>query len=451
MSHLTISYEPVAQLLPRAGNPRTHSKKQIGQIAQSIRHFGFTNPVLLDERRGIIAGHGRVEAAKLLGLETVPTVCLRDMSEADIRAYVIADNKLAENAGWDRNLLALEFQYLSELELDFDLTLTGFELPEIDIALGELAIGAAEGEPDPADIVPEPGSGDPVTRLGDVWHIGPHRLICGDSTQRDTYDRLLGAVRAQMVFTDPPYNVRIDGHVCGSGAVQHREFAMASGEMSSAQFTGFLAAVFNQLAAFAVDGSIHFQCMDWRHMGEMLDAGAAYTELKNLCVWSKTNGGMGSLYRSQHELVFVFKSGTAPHINNVELGRHGRYRTNVWTYAGVNSFGNNQSDLALHPTVKPTAMVRDAILDCSHRKGVVLDAFSGSGTTLIAAHQTGRLGYGIELDPLYCDVILRRMKLVLGLEARLGDGGSTFDEVALAREGDKTASAVNEGDRGAAA
>jgi DNA modification methylase len=452
MSHLTIIYEPVSQLVPRVGNPRTHSKKQVGQIAQSIRHFGFTNPVLLDERRGIIAGHGRVEAAKLLGLEMVPTVCLRDMSEADIRAYVMADNKLAENAGWDRNLLALEFQYLSELELDFDLTLTGFELPEIDIALGELAIGLTEGKPDPADSVPVSGSGEPVTRLGDVWHIGPHRLICGDSTRRDTYERLLGAVRAQMVFTDPPYNVRIDGHVCGSGAVQHREFAMASGEMSSAQFTGFLTAACNQLAAFAVDGSIHFQCMDWRHMREMLDAGAAaYTELKNLCVWSKTNGGMGSLYRSQHELVFVFKSGTAPHVNNVELGRHGRYRTNVWSYAGVNSFGNNQSDLALHPTVKPAAMVRDAILDCSHRKGVVLDAFSGSGTTLIAAHQTGRIGYGIELDPLYCDVILRRMKLVLGLEARLGDGGSTFDEVTLAREGDRTVGAATEGDRGAAA
>jgi DNA modification methylase len=451
MSHLKIAYEPVSTLTPRARNPRTHSKKQIGQIAQSIRHFGFTNPVLLDEQRGIIAGHGRVEAAKLLGLESVPTVCLRDMSEADIRAYVIADNKLAENAGWDRNLLALEFQYLSELELDFDLTLTGFELPEIDVALGELAIGAESDEPDPADMVPET-AGAPVTRLGDVWHIGPHRLICGDSLQHDTYDRLLGAARAQMVFTDPPYNVPIDGHVCGSGTVQHREFAMASGEMSSEQFAGFLTAAFNQLAAFTVDGSIHFQCMDWRHMREILDAGAAaYTELKNLCVWSKTNGGMGSLYRSQHELVFVFKSGKAPHINNVELGRHGRYRTNVWTYAGVNSFGNNQADLALHPTVKPAAMVRDAILDCSHRKGLVLDSFAGSGTTLIAAQQTGRRGYGIELDPIYCDVILRRMKLVCGLDARLGENGPWFEEVARSREMPAPESDTARKNRGAAA
>lgn len=434
MSHLKIVYEPVSTLTPRAGNPRTHSKKQVGQIAQSIRRFGFTNPVLLDEQRGIIAGHGRVEAAKLLGLDLVPTVCLRDMSEADIRAYVIADNKLAENAGWDRNLLALEFQYLSELELDFDLTLTGFELPEIDIAPGELAIGTGSDEPDPADMVPKP-AGDPVTRLGDIWHVGPHRLICGDSLQRNTYIQLLGAARAQMVFTDPPYNVPIDGHVCGSGTVQHREFAMASGEMSSEQFAGFLTAVFKQLAAFTADGSIHFQCMDWRHMREMLDAGAAaYTELKNLCVWSKTNGGMGSLYRSQHELVFVFKSGKAPHINNVELGRHGRYRTNVWTYAGVNGFGNNQSDLALHPTVKSAAMVRDAILDCSNRKALVLDSFAGSGTTLIAAQQTGRRGYGIELDPIYCDVILRRMKLVCGLAARLGEDGPSFEEVARSRE-----------------
>lgn len=344
MNHLKIVYLPVSALTPRATNPRTHSKKQIAQIAQSIRHFGFTNPALVDERNGIIAGHGRVEAAKLIGLAAVPTVCLRDMSEAEIRAYVIADNKLAENAGWDRALLALEFQYLSELEIDFDLSLTGFELPEIDFALDELRIGADGDAPDPADSVPEPADGTPVTRAGDVWHIGPHRLICGDSLKRETYVQLLGEERAQMVFTDPPYNVPITGHVCGSGAVQHREFAMASGEMSATEFTSFLTAAFRHLAAFSTDGSIHYQCMDWRHMGEILRAGeAAYSELKNVCVWSKTNGGMGSLYRSQHELVFVFKAGKEPHVNNVELGRHGRYRTNVWSYAGVNSFGANQS------------------------------------------------------------------------------------------------------------
>jgi len=452
MNHLKIVYLPVSALTPRATNPRTHSKKQIAQIARSIRHFGFTNPALVDERNGIIAGHGRVEAAKLIGLATVPTVCLRDMSEADIRAYVMADNKLAENAGWDRALLALEFQYLSELDFDFDLSLTGFELPEIDFALDGLRIGADGDASDPADSVPEPADGTPVTRSGDVWHIGSHRLICGDALKSETYVQLLGGERAQMVFTDPPYNVPITGHVCGSGAVRHREFAMASGEMSAAEFTGFLTAAFRHLAAFSSDGSIHYQCMDWRHMGEILRAGeAAYSELKNLCVWSKTNGGMGSLYRSQHELVFVFKAGTAPHVNNVELGRHGRYRTNVWSYPGVNGFGSNRSDLALHPTVKPVALVRDAILDCSNRKDIVLDAFAGSGTTVIASEQTGRRGHAIEIDPIYCDVILRRMKLVCGLDALLGDGGASFEAVATLREAEARQAPSPNADRGAAA
>jgi DNA modification methylase len=241
---------------------------------------------------------------------------------------------------------------------------------------------------------------------------------------------LLGEARAQLVFTDPPYNVPIAGHVGGLGSVQHREFAMASGEMSPSEFTAFLTSVFAHLAEFSVDGSIHFQCMDWRHVNEILHAGRnAYSELKNICIWAKNNGGMGSLYRSQHEFVFVFKSGIEPHINNVELGKHGRYRTNVWNYAGVNSFGNDRSDLALHPTVKPVALVADAIRDCSHRKGIVLDAFAGSGTTLIAAEQTGRRGYAIEIDPLYCDVIIRRLRAVCGLEATLEGTGKSFQEI----------------------
>lgn len=433
MAKLEIIYRAIGDLRPRATNPRTHTKKQLEQIAASIQRFGFTNPVLIDEEDGIIAGHGRVEAAKLIGMAEVPTVRLADMSEADIRAYVIADNRLAENAGWDRELLGLELRYLSELDIDFDVTITGFDPPEIDVLIGELSLdGDAD---DPADAVPEPATGPAVTRSGDIWRIGPHRLICGDATRAETYAALLGEEKAAMVFTDPPYNVPISGHVSGLGNVRHREFAMASGEMSSTEFTDFLTDVFGHLAAFSVDGAIHFQCMDWRHIGEMLAAGdAAYAELKNLCVWAKTNGGMGSLYRSAHELVFVFKSGTAPHVNNVELGRHGRYRTNVWTYAGANSFGaSRDEDLAMHPTVKPVAMVADAILDCSRRKDVVLDAFAGSGTTLVAAHRTGRRGYGIEIDPAYCDVIIHRMRDICGLETLLDADGRSFDQVAAER------------------
>lgn len=432
MTKLSILYQKVDALKPRTNNPRTHSDKQIKQLKSCITRFDFTNPVLVDDNSVIIAGHGRLLAAKELGFTEVPTVRLSGMSEAEIRAYVIADNKLAENAGWDEKLLGIEFQYLAELDIDFDVSITGFELPEIDAFIDKLSLDGEEQ--DPADEPEELLADKAVTKPGDVWIIGNHRLICGDSLKEETYSRLLGNECAQMVFCDAPYNVPINGNVGGLGKIQHREFAMACGEMTEAEFTQFLITVFTLLAQFSVDGSIHYQCMDFRHMSEMLAAGnAAYSELKNLCVWVKNNGGMGALYRSQHELVFVFKSGTGPHINNVALGKHGRYRTNVWEYAGVNSFGANRSDLALHPTVKPTKLVADAILDCSERKAIVLDAFAGSGTTLVAAQKTGRRGYGIEIDPLYCDVIIRRMQKLFGLEAVLEATGKCFEDVELDR------------------
>lgn len=431
MDKLAIVYQPIGALKLRAGNPRTHTQKQIRQIATSIEQFGFTNPVLVDDDNVIIAGHGRREAAALLNQSEVPTIRLSNMTEAQIRTYVIADNRLAELAGWDRTLLGLELQYISELDVTLDPTLTGFELPEIDILIDELSLSNAD---DPADDMPEAISGPPVTRLGDIWQIGKHRLICGDATNAETYRALLDEEKAQMIFTDPPYNVRIGGHVSGLGKLQHREFAMASGEMSKAEFVAFLTTISSHLVANSIDGAIHFQCIDWRHAGEMQIAGEAiYSEHKNTCVWAKTNAGMGSLYRSQHELVFVFKSGSAPHINNIELGRHGRYRTNVWSYAGINSFGKDRDDLKLHPTVKPVALVADAIKDCSHRRGLVLDAFAGSGTTLIAADQTARRGYGIEIDPAFCDVVIRRMAAVCGLQSSLLVTGETFEEVAAAR------------------
>ena len=220
----------------------------------------------------------------------------------------------------------------------------------------------------------------------------------------------MGGERAQMVFTDPPYNVPIQGHVGGSGATKHREFAMASGEMSEAEFIGFLRSSFQNLVEWSSDGSIHFICMDWRHMQEMLTAGEGiYAELKNLIVWVKDNGGMGTFYRSRHELIFAFKNGAAPHINSFELGQHGRYRTNVWQYKGVNTLRAGRMDeLALHPTVKPVQLIADAIKDVSGRGAIVLDLFVGSGSTMIAAHKTGRQAYLCELDTVYCDRIIRR-------------------------------------------
>src|SRR5258708_10674070 len=318
---LSVVYQDVDALKPGAINPRTHSRKQISKMANGVRRVGFINSVLVDDANGIVAGHGRVEAAKVVGLDQVPTVRLSAMSEAEIRAYVIADNRLAEIAGWDRALLGIELQYLTELEIDFDVTVTGFDLPEIDLLIGELSLAANDN--DAADAIVEVAAGPAISRPGDIWRIGNHRLICGDSTKLETYQQLLGDARAQTVFTDPPYNVPISGHVGGLGSIQHREFAMASGEMSQAEFTAFLRSVFGHLATFSVDGAIHFQCMDWRHVSDIMAAGtAAYTALKNIFVCAKNNGGMGSLYRSQHEFVFVFKSGTAPHINNVELGKH---------------------------------------------------------------------------------------------------------------------------------
>jgi len=423
---MKIENTPVRELRPHPNNARTHSKKQLRQIARSIEQFGFCNPVLIDDANQIIAGHGRVEAVKLLGLEAVPTCRLSHLSEAEKRAYILADNKLAEKAGWDKELLAIELQGL--IELDVDVKLTGFETAEIDLILEEAreASGMASG---PEDAASEPLPGPAVSQAGDLWLLGAHRLLCADARQGASYDALLEGAKADFVFTDPPYNVAIDGHVSGLGRVRHREFMMASGEMTELEFTAFLETVFGLLVANSVDGSIHQICMDWRHAWEMLAAGrAAYSELKNLCVWNKSNAGMGSFYRSKHELVFVWKSGTAAHVNNFELGQHGRHRTNVWDYAGVNTMcAGRIEDLVMHPTVKPAGLVADAIKDCSRRGGLVLDPFCGSGTVLIAAERTGRKARTLEIDPLYVDVAVRRWQAFAGKSAILSGSGETFE------------------------
>jgi DNA modification methylase len=424
----------IASLRPYSRNARTHSKKQLKQIAASIERFGFTNPVLVSDDGQIVAGHGRVEAARLLGRKTVPTLALSHLSEAERRAYVLADNKLALNAGWDKEILAIELQAL--LDLEFDVELTGFSLAEIDVVLDEAGEANPDGSDAAEDLVPDV-VGQPVSQSGDLWLLGRHRLLCGDTRGAADMDRLMRGERADLVFTDPPYNVAIDGNVCGLGSVKHREFAFASGEMNSGQFTGFLSETLCNISRVMRDGAIAFVCMDWRHMGELLAAGeAAFTELKNLVVWNKTNGGMGAFYRSKHELVFVFKQGTAEHTNSFGLGQTGRYRTNVWDYHGISSMGSNRSEeLAMHPTVKPVALIADAIRDCSRRGEIVLDGFGGSGSTLIAADKTGRFARLIEYDPVYCDTIVRRWEKYTGKRAKLGESGATFDDIADERRG----------------
>jgi 16S rRNA G966 N2-methylase RsmD len=421
----------LSELIPYKNNPRLHRPEQIKQIAKSINAYGFINPVLIDPTGEIIAGHARYEAAVLLGLETVPTLTIAHLTKAQRHAYRIADNKLAESGSWSIDQLKIEVDMILSLDASFDMTLTGFEERELNLSLDLAATNDKAPEPE----VPEVGT-TPVTKIGDMWDLGPHKLICSDATLSETYAKVMGNERAAMLFGDPPFNVKIAGHVSGKGRNKHREFVQGSGELTHAQFRKFLTDFMILGEQYGKPGSLHYVCMDWAHLADLLAAGTvAYDEYKNLCVWVKSQGGMGSLYRSQHEIVAVFKKAGAPHVNNIELGMHGRNRTNVWTYAGMNSFSKERDQaLAMHPTVKPLALVRDAILDASNRGDIILDPFGGSGTTLLAADAVQRVARLIELDPLYCDVIIRRVEKALGLTAVLVATGQSFANVAAERE-----------------
>lgn len=441
---MSVSLRPAAVRLPQARltrietlraaprNARTHSRKQLRQLGDSITAFGFTNPVLVDANGEVIAGHGRLAAARMLGLAEVPTLCLDWLSEEQKRAYVIADNRLAEKAGWDRELLAIELGDLMTLEIDA--TLTGFEMKEIELIIDAGAAVLADDE------VPEPEPGGAVCQMGDLWQLGQHRLLCGDALDRASYSALLGKERARLVVTDPPYNVKIAGHVSGLGKTRHREFVQGSGELSVVAFTRFLTDALGAMARVSRDGALHYVFMDWRHLPELMGAGqAVYDDWLNLCVWSKNNAGMGSLYRSQHELVAVYKKGRRPHCNNVELGANGRHRSNVWQHAGVNTFRKGrEEELGWHPTVKPLELICDIIRDASDPGELVLDGFGGSGTTLIAAAHCGRVARLVELDPLYCDVILRRYNTVFGEMPVLIGSGETFAERETLRAGGRS-------------
>lgn len=428
---LRVVYTPLDTLTEYPNNPRQHDTKQLIKIQNSIEKFGFINPILVDEHNEIIAGHARLAAARLAHLPQVPVIRLEHLSTAQKKAYRIADNKLAELGTWSIENLQLEFQELEKLDLDFSLGITGFDMGDIDLILE-----GKEAKADPkANNIPFIPDNEVVTREGDIWILGEHRIICGNSLQKETLIPLMEDKKADMVFTDPPYNVKINGHVCGAGNVQHKEFKFASGEMTVEEFTQFLKTSFEMLCMFSKDGSLHYICMDWRHIKEIITAADVYDQFKNLCVWRKDNAGMGSFYRSPHELIFMFKHGKEPHINNVELGIHGRYRTNVWNYAGVNTpSAENAEKRAMHPTVKPVELIKDAVLDASNRGGVVLDTFLGSGSTLIAAEKAGRICYGVELEPKYVDTAIRRYE-------SLGDkyiaihaaSGKTYQELLSAK------------------
>lgn len=403
-----------SSLQPLGRAARKHSKAQVTKLASSLSEFGFVLPLLADRRRRVLHGEGLLLAAKKLELPEVPVVIIDDLSEAQARTLRLALNRLTEDASWDDAELKIELSEILQLDPEIDLQITGFETGELDVVLNGTGI---EDEDELEDAL---AATTALTGPGDLWILGEHRVLCGDSLQGASYVALLEGESADLVVTDPPYNVPIDGHATGLGSAKHRDFAMAAGEMSPAQFEAFLAAALGLAAEHAVAGSLHYVFMDWRHMAELNAAGSAvYSELKNLCVWNKTNAGMGSLYRSQHELVFVYKKGTAPHVNNVMLGRYGRHRSNVWTYAGQNSMGgaSGKGKLALHPTVKPVAMIADIIADASNRGAIVLDPFGGAGTTVIAAEKTGRRARVIEIDPGYVDLTVRRWERLTGGKA----------------------------------
>lgn len=422
-----VSLLPIAMLQPDQANARMHKDRQIKALVKSIQSFGFNIPIAIDRAGQVVSGHARLEAAKKMGLDQVPVIYLDHLTPEQIKAFAIADNRLSEMSSWDEKLLAIQLKELSLVDLDFDLEATGFTVGEIDLYI--------EGLTEPAEpvdeTVPEAPEGPAVTQLGDLWLMGEHRLLCANAQEAESFEQLMANQVAGMVITDPPYNVKVHGHVGGKGKIRHREFAMASGEMSSEVFTQFLKTTFDLLVAHSKDGAVHTIFMDWRHLPDILAAGqTSYSALLNLCVWVKHQAGMGSLYRSQHELAMIYKSGTASHQNNIQLGRFGRYRSNVWQYGGIQAMRHSEEGdlLAQHPTVKPVQMIADAILDCSRPYEIILDSFLGSGTTLLACTRVNRRCYGMELDPLYVDTAVRRWQIMTGQDAIHAVTGETFTQ-----------------------
>jgi len=410
---------PVSALSPLGRETRKHPPAQVRKLMESLDRFGFVLPILVDGESRVVAGWGLALAARKLGIADVPAVTVSDLGEADLRLVRLALNRLGEDSSWDVDALKLEFGDVLEIANNVDLSISGFEMGEIDVFLGG-AIDEEDALPIVNDLDP------PLTKLGDLWRLGDRRLLCADALKAESYERLMGQERAQMIFTDPPWNIAIEDNVSGLGAVKHKDFAMACGEMSPMEFEAFLRASLGHAAARSEDGALHYVCMHWSKMKEMLaTADGVYGDLVNLCVWNTTNAGMGSLYRSKHELIFVYRNGKGNHVNNVALGRFGRHRSNVWDYPGQNTFnGTAKSKLKLHPTAKPVALVADAIRDASHRRGIILDPFGGAGSTLIAAEKTSRKARLIELEPRYVDATITRWEALTGRRAERESVGS---------------------------
>ena len=432
-SNRRLEYVPLERISPNERNARKHSKRQIRQIADSYRTFGVINPIIVGPDFQIVAGHGRYAAAVSLGLKSIGVILVDDLSPNQLRAYAIADNKLGDLSSFDETLLLSEVEAIIADEPTLDITVTGFATAEIDVMIGAARTAQFNDLNDP---IPDPPA-RPITREGDIYQLGPNRMICGDSTKGEVISRLIGDDKVSLVLSDVPYNLKIEGVASGLGRKRHRDFAMATGEMTYEQYQAFLSSSITACSGHLVDGSLLLLFIDWRHVGEMLAAGrGAGLELKNILVWAKDNAGMGSLWRSQHELIVAFKQGNAPHVNNISLGVHGRHRSNVLQYPGMNSPTRGRAKaLEMHATVKPVALIADLMLDVTNRNDVVLDPFGGSGTAIIAAHKTGRRAYLAEIDAGFVDVAVRRWNALGGEPARLASTGQTFEELAEEREG----------------
>lgn len=422
---------PIEKAIFYDDNPRLHPERQITMIEASIRKFDMVNPILVTPNNEIIAGHGRVIAARRLGMKSIPAIMLPHLSEAEVKAFRVADNAIALKGEWSIELLAQEIELVASLDLDFDPIEIGMETGEIDFLISSTKQKATTQLP-PA-LVAEPDRSTPaIARIGDVFTIGRHIIVCGNSIDPKVYHSAMGSRLADAVISDMPWNLPAKA-ISGLGAIKHRDFLMAAGEMSAPEFAAFTETVLSNQAMFAKPGALCFQFINWRSVDVVIAGGKKNVgDLVNICVWVKPSGGMGSLWRSRHELVCVFRVQGGKSKNNVELGKHGRNRSNVWEYASPSGFGPERQKLKLHPTCKNEKMIGDAIMDCTDRNDLILDAFLGSGTTILAAHETGRIGVGIELDPYYVDLAVGRISVATG-ETAIHTDGRSFDQLRAER------------------
>lgn len=426
---LAIEYQNIDKLTPASKNARVHSKKQIQQLARSIQEFGCNVPVLVNPNLQLIAGHGRLAACKLLGITQVPTIRIDHLTERQVRAFMIADNRLAENVGWNRRRLGEELKELSEIDLGFPLEITGFSIDQIDMMIegvGSPTEAAVEGA------LPKMSS-SPVTKVGDLWLLEDNRVLCGDALDSQCYEQLMNGRLATAVFANPPYHDSIDGLVTGFGKVHRAKRAMVSGTMTEAESVDFLSKIFANLKRASAPGSIHLICIDWRQLQPLLAAAErTYAQLKNTCIWLKDSGTRGSLDGEEYDLVFVFTTGITQQQSD-KLGKYRLSRSNFSHYPGVNPSRSKAKEPSLQsdPTAKPVALVADAISDCSGRGEIVLDPFLGSGTTVIAAHGVGRICYGIEFDPACVDLAIRRWQAYTGGTAQHATSKRSFDELEI--------------------